>query len=181
MVVRVIVVDLGAGQWWKKLSFWSCWEKKCRGYIDADVTDSMIDQCGQYQVFRCDRLDRMGGGVCIMIDRAIKCIRLVLSGADQSLLIKSGCDLICLDLLNSNTKYRFILTYRPPNLPDLIPATIALRDLLCNLSATNVTSFILGDFNLPSIDWSNNFAKPDGVHNVLLEFFNDIGLDTICS
>ena len=33
MVVRVIVVDLGAGQWGKKMSFWSCWEKKCRGYI----------------------------------------------------------------------------------------------------------------------------------------------------
>jgi hypothetical protein len=27
MVVRVIAVDLGVCQWWKKMSFWSYWEK----------------------------------------------------------------------------------------------------------------------------------------------------------
>ena len=34
---------------------------------------------------------------------------------------------------------------------------------------------ILGDFNLPYIDWSNNYARNDGVHNVLLECFLNLG------
>ena len=107
----------------------------------------MIDQNGRYQVFRSDLI----------------------------LLAKSKCDLICLDAFIAVTKYRVILVYRPPNSSyeksELIPGVSSLNDLLYNLSNVNVATVILGDFNLPYINWSNNHARNDGVHNVLLECF----------
>ena len=145
-------------------------------WFNNEVTDSMFDQHGRYQIFRCDRPDRVGGGVCAMIEKGIKCTRLTLSDTDQSLLLSSKCELICLDVFISDSKCRIILTYRPPNIPDSTQAAIALCDLLYNLSKTNVTSIILGDFNLPLIDWANNYTKSDGVHDILYDCFLNLGL-----
>ena len=77
-------------------------------WFNNELTDSMFDQHGRCQIFRCDRPDRVGGGVCAMIEKGIKCTRLTLSDTDQSLLLGSKCELICLNVFISDSKYLFI-------------------------------------------------------------------------
>ena len=109
---------------------------------------------------------------------------MTLSTTDQALLANSECDLICLDVFIAVTKYRVILVYRPPNSSyeksELIPGVSFLRDLLYNLTNVNAATVILGDFNLPYINWSNNHARNDGVHNILLECFLNLDLLNLC-
>ncbi|MFZ2539604.1 MAG: hypothetical protein WAX04_11970, partial [Oscillospiraceae bacterium] len=72
---------------------------------------STIDQNKRFEVFRSDRLDRVGGGVCIMVVNDFRCSRVTLSNDDQNLLTISQCDLICLDVFISCIKYRLILVF----------------------------------------------------------------------
>ena len=75
----------------------------------------MLDPSHLYQIFRHDRSNRVGGGVCVMVANAIKCVKLSLSPVDENLLIHSDCELICLDMFLSGYKQRTILVYRPPS------------------------------------------------------------------
>ena len=94
---------------------------------------------------------------------------------------QSCCELVGLDVLLSNVKYRFILLYRPPNTSfktgELQYATKSLSTLLYNLTHNHATSVFLGDFNLPCIDWnSNSTMTNDFVHNCLFYCFSNLGL-----
>ena len=77
-------------------------------------------------------------------------------------------------------KFRLILIYCPPNTSfekhNLAIATKSLCDLIYKLFHSPTTTFILGDFNLPYIDWASNDATNDGVHNILLDCFLNLGL-----
>ena len=60
-------------------------------WLDSSVTDTMLDPSHLYQIFRHDRSNRVGGGVCVMVANAIKCVKLSLSYVDENLLIHSDC------------------------------------------------------------------------------------------
>ena len=69
-------------------------------------------------------------------------------------------------------KYRIIIVYRPPNSSnesraDLLFGATSLCKLLNNLCHSHATTSVLGDFNLPDINWSANIPKYDGVHDRL--------------
>ena len=149
-------------------------------WLTDDVTDPMIDQNNRYQVFRNDRKAQVGGGVCALIVKSINCTRLSLSETDQAVLIKSKCELLCLDISTASTKFRLILTYRPPNSSFdkhiLAVATQSLCDLIYTLFHSHATTLIMGDFNLPYIDWASNAARNDGVHNIMLDCFLNLGI-----
>ena len=85
------------------------------------------------------------------------------------------------DIIVSGSKYRIILVYRPPSTSidqtKLFIAIKSLVDLLYNLSHPKATTVILGDLNLPSIDWQSCTARNDGVSNLFLEFCLNTGLN----
>ena len=141
----------------------------------------MVVKDYNYYLLRSDRLSRVGGGVCALVAKDFRHIRLDLSTNDQLLFSESRCELICFDRIFPGIKYRIIRVYRPPNnsyenKTELIHATISLSKLLNNLYHAHATTLILGDFNLPNIDWCDNIAKDDDVHNLLLNCFLDLGL-----
>ena len=153
-------------------------------WLDASVTDSMLDPSHIYQIFRHDRSNRVGGGVCALVANTIRCVKLSLTTANTDLLIHSDCDLLCLDVFLSGVKQRIILVYRPPsssfNREDLLPKTNSLIKLLSNLIDSHNTTFILGDFNLPKIDWSTHVCAVDGVHNIIHELLKQLRFYSIC-
>ena len=109
----------------------------------------MLDPENRFHVFRRDRLDRSGGGVCALISNSIKCCLndFYISG-DLNL-----CEYICIDAQLNATKYRFIVTYSPPhscfkNRVELVKHTQSLSQLIEQLSDnTNFTTVVVGDFN----------------------------------
>ena len=141
----------------------------------------MIINNYNYEVFRNDRSCSIGGGSCILAMKCgpVKCSRVTLSPYANSLLIQSRCELVCLNICYFNSKFRIILVYRPPksSFPDsssLLNSSIALSNLLDNLCNIKMSCIILGDFNLPDVDWSSGFSHTQATQG-LLDFFSNHG------
>ena len=52
----------------------------------------------------------------------------------------------------------------------------ALTQALSLLSAPRDTTFILGDFNLPDIDWANHITIHDGVDDIFMNCMSTLGM-----
>ena len=72
------------------------------------------------------------------------------------------------------------LVYRPPNScfdsRELPTCTLALHDLVINIAEPNCMNVLLGDFNLPDMNWMIPEAKLDGIHDLLLNCFSSLGM-----
>ena len=102
----------------------------------------------------------------------LRCHRVNLPPNLELLLQNSGTELVCLDLFMSRIKYRFINVYRPPNLTTV--QVVALTKLLSDLSDPSCTCTILGDFNLPKINWLKSETVIDGIHNVIFDCMSSL-------
>ena len=99
-----------------------------------------------YTVIRCDRFSRDGGSVCIYLRNSISfktCLQFS----------NSISDLLILSL--QNPSLIIIIVYRPPSCPVNYFKEISLKfiHMLCHFPPPNI--ILLGDFNLPEINWSS--------------------------
>ena len=88
---------------------------------------------------------------------------------------------LCITIIHnaSNFRLKFLLVYKPPiKLSSIVEKSraTALTKILhshCNDTTFNI---VLGDFNLPDIDWFANYSKLDGIHDVVHNCFSTLGL-----
>ena len=117
-------------------------------YLTSDDTSAKyLAGCGDvYDLFRCDRTSRAGGGVAVYCKRCLNPVRLAVPDTFSNL------EAVCIDL-NINHNTRILCIYRPPNCNSLY------SDNLCELITYFVSGsdniVIFGDFNLPDIQWSS--------------------------
>jgi len=104
-----------------------------------------------YSVYRSDRHNSQGGGVCILTrDESIKSLLVTV------LINSEAFELVAIDVLNLDAPFRIVTVYRPP-VSDSDP--IALHDIkvliecLQQLSDVDSTVVINGNFNLANINW----------------------------
>ena len=137
----------------------------------------MLDLHSVFSVFRCDRKNgRLGGGSCALVPIGLKAVQVSYSLSEEKLLDSCcNCDVLTLDLNYNCNKVRFILIYRPPSTSGM--ESIALSNLVSSLYETGCTNVILGDLNLPEINWETLETKLDGVHDVMLDCFSSLGLN----
>ena len=139
------------------------------------IVERPLDPHQSFHIFRDDRANRTGGGVCALIPKSIRCSEHVLNANERELILKTGSELICIDAQLGQSKFRFILVYRPPacsiTQAELTAKTSNLKSLLSCLIHPSCNSIILGDFNLPKIKWSTLEYPLDGVHDILFELF----------
>ena len=79
---------------------------------------------------------------------------------------------VCKVILNNCQLLKICSFYRPPN------KDIQSIDNLCNLftTITNVPTWLIGDLNLPSIDWANNSsAYPLILGDTMINFVQEYG------
>ena len=122
----------------------------------SSVPNSFLDPCGSFTVLRCDRPgDVRGGGTCAFIPRSWRCSQVDI---DKTRIASSGCELVCFDINLVQYKLRFFVIYRPPGSKFSSESNRSnmtkLTEILFDYVDPRITHFILGDFNLPSIDWS---------------------------
>ena len=79
--------------------------------------------------------------------------------------MNSGCEIVCVDVTLVISKHRFIVVYRPPNNNNF--QTAALANLIVNLTHPVYNTIIVGDFNLPKIDWGKNEFPSDVIYDSL--------------
>lgn len=137
-------------------------------WLNSSVLDSKLVPPG-YTVYRRDREDviggKVGGGVALFIkDSIFSCRRKDLEPSSEEVVI---CEL----RPKKHSKVGRILVYRPPSADEAI-FTQNIESVLKSAQSHFDSLCILGDFNLPTIDWtsySSNSDKCNAFCNIITE------------
>lgn len=132
-------------------------------WLSSNINDSFVCSNNFYNIFRCDRNKKKGGGVAAFLDRSITCFSVNFNAI-------SGVDMLVIDIFSKNNgQIRIILVYIPPQLTKKPNIMIALCNELTMLSSVNYNVIICGDFNMPGICWSD-MCSANNVENIFLDF-----------
>ena len=107
--------------------------------------------------------------------------RIPMSSDCEVLCSDSGCDILHFVILLKHVKFRIISLYRPPCSSRNPTSSASLVKLLSTLVDPHLinTTIILGDFNLPFIDWSNSCARSDGIHDSIFNCLSVLGMSQL--
>jgi hypothetical protein len=143
-------------------------------WLNNEITDSMLVPSNRFHVVRTDRSGRIGGGVCALVSKHFNV---------APLQIVERVEVAAFDIIFPSTciKYRFIVCYRPPYYDSdalsyrYLNAFINCLESLCDV---NYNIFIVGDFNMPDVNWSDLVSKGNHVNfsSMMLDFVCDNGL-----
>jgi hypothetical protein len=136
----------------------------CESWLNNTVTDGMLDPHCWFNIVRCDRLLRQGGGVAVFLKRSIQFQQIILDTSSNEL------EIIVLDITVQNP-LRLIVVYIPPQ--DYVKCS-AFSKLLTNLCDVNFTCVICGDLNLANVNW-DLFTSPCRLSQPLLDLFLNNG------
>jgi len=125
--------------------------------------DSLIAD-NSYSIFRHDRNDSLGGGVCLIArNAAVKTVRVDIAAQYADL------DIVCVDIIvgAKSPPIRIIVGYRPPCSDtdvDAINSTKHMIDCLETLCEVDMSVVVVGDFNFPKLDWTTLQFITDNNH-----------------
>ena len=77
-------------------------------WLNTYIRNGMIDPRGMYSIYRCDRHDRVGGGVLSLVSKHFHYYQISIS--QQFSLVETNC----FEVVTSLDTFRFIMIYRPP-------------------------------------------------------------------
>lgn len=139
-------------------------------WLTDTVSNAMIDPKGLFSVFRHDRNDRAGGGVCILV--RLPLFANLVDCNSNSLI---DCELICIDLLNVSSKVRIINIYRPGCNSE--NGFTSMQTLLVTLNEVCISqsTIICGDFNCPGINWEQNCVRGNRTERLFYDAISDLG------
>lgn len=129
--------------------------------IDSEFLDSEITRGLDYNIWRKDR-NKFGGGILLLISSAIM--------ADfPAANTRCTTELLFVDLTFRNFSLRIAVTYLPPHC-DAFQGAIVDDLTILGQSAEEVV--LIGDFNMPDVDWSV-YSSNVAMHRLLvLELLN---------
>ena len=137
-------------------------------WLNTKASDSLLLHDMPYTLVRCDRNKRQGGGCCIFIANHL-----------PFKIISTVCifdtNVTCIDLLDISTlnSFRIINIYIPPNFRNIINFNSFL-DILAEFIEIDFPFLIIGDFNVPKIDWShsinNNKFPTSSTEKAIIDF-----------
>ena len=144
-------------------------------WLSDSIPDTMLINTNQYHVFRRDRTSSTGGGVCAFVDKKFTVYEVE---------VKQNVELVAFDMVFSDIKYRFIVCYRKPSYDALAREyMVTLISCLSTLCSVNYSVTLIGDFNLPNVNWndSSTTALSDEVHIPFIEFTREFGFEQYVS
>jgi len=140
-------------------------------WLDSSIPDNILNLQND-QIFRKDRVSKKGGGVMILVNNRFP-------ACERSLDLQNPLlsEIVCVDVVLGGMKYCFMTVYRRPGYS-------VNHSIDCNYLKNYITGHLrsrdnqvlVGDFNVPHIDWSSLTCPSDGVHDVMLDCFLDASL-----
>ena len=144
-------------------------------WLHPQMSINFLDVDSKYNIFHRDR-DSHGGGVCLLVSNSIKCVSV---SFDLDL---PGCEMLCVDLVTHDGHLRLVVCYRSTSLAhQSLETNFRLINCLNKLCNVKHTCLLMGDFNLPKINWCTNFVKTDAIHEAFYEYFSSAGLTQLVS
>lgn len=138
-------------------------------WLSQDIPSSLVCP-SDYNAVRFDRSTK-GGGVIVFIR---KLLNFTLVNIPTEF---SNIEIVCFDINLHNVSSRIIAYYRPPGYGhDALTYATNSVTLLKKLCSTHSDIYLLGDFNLPDIDWSMYHSPNNSVYNEFMNFINSYGL-----
>ena len=113
-------------------------------WLSKDIADSeLLVHFPGYDLFRSDRINRGGGGVCIFLKEG-------LGGECLGSFDNGVCELLLVQIHSLNTV--IALVYRPPDtrLAEFTPILNEIEVVMSSLSLPSPIMVLCGDFNFPS-------------------------------
>ena len=123
----------------------------------------------EYTANRWDRPSR-GGGVAFIIKKNIPFKPIAIPTEFQNI------EITCIDVLLHTGPYRLITFYRRGGF-DIIAEQYTKDSIMCIkfLSSVKYRVCLMGDFNLPGINWKRYSAPKNTIYDLFLELFDDLG------
>jgi hypothetical protein len=117
-------------------------------------------------------LNAAAGGVCIFVSN-----KLISSCINIDYAFFNDAEIVACSLVINDNKFSIVCAYIPPNLINehFISSINCIRSVLY----VDISCFILGDFNLPHIDWSNIIFPRDFKCQALFNLYTDFGLSQL--
>ena len=127
----------------------------CETFLTDEISDNEL-MIPDFTITRCDRRQRMGGGVCMYVKNSVNFTTCVSYS-------NSTCELLIVRL--HDPPLIIVLIYRPPscsteNFDDIINQ---VYQFIYSLATPLPNIIMLGDFNLPDVNWA---APNINCHNV---------------
>ena len=139
-------------------------------WLDSTCNDSMLVNNNAYSVIRHDRVSSLGGGVCVIYDNSLCCTQVVLPPKYIHL------EVLCVDVTLKCDVQRFILCYNPPSYTAESMADLcACLAILCDV---DYVCTVVGDFNLPMVNWLDLSVQPAKCAD-FINFVIDYGLSQL--
>ena len=139
-------------------------------WLTSDISNSLLDKYNEYNVYRVDR-DRRGGGVAIFCHRSLYSVQVFVNVSFLSL------EVINLRVSYGSTTFNFINVYRPPGVDDQSKIYMStLIDFLRQACSSKLFNILVGDFNLPGIDWLSGICPDDDIHSSFYDVVSELGL-----
>lgn len=136
-------------------------------WLKDNIPDNLVTITG-FDLFRSDRPDRKGGGVCVFVKNAIGGVRTIASVESDLLLTSNEIELIRLKIFINHVPLHFACIYKPPSCSE--GSNQELCDFIIQVSNLNLTTLMFGDFNYPDIEWHPN--TPRGSSNCAKNFLD---------
>ena len=117
-------------------------------HLNEKILDNEIN-IDKFNIVRCDRLIRQGGGVCLYVNQSAQ-FSMCVSYSNQT------CESLIVKI--HSPEIYVIIMYRPPDceLSEFEDVLNILISWIRSLSSPLPDIFLMGDFNFPSHDWAHN-------------------------
>jgi len=132
-------------------------------WLKPDILTSEIFPDNSYTVVRDDRTTSRGGGVLLAISNRFIC--------EELSELKTDCNIVWIKLNIKGSRSIYISSFYKPHEND----TASLDELWKSVKMIpkDAIIWILGDFNLPDIDWTNECIKDSCKHKSIYTDFMD--------
>ena len=137
-------------------------------WLNDSYPDSSFPCHSNYSIFRKDRKSSTGGGVALLVKNNISCCQIETDLLDP-------LEAIAVEVFCGDDVSFILLNVYKPNVSD----THLLRplfDALCYLRTLGKRLIVMGDFNLPDINWSTHSAPQAHLQDKFLDCFISNGL-----
>jgi len=147
----------------------------CESWLHEGICHGLLDPRNEYTIIRKDRLCTKGGGVCALIKHRHAVVPIDLPGKYSEL------EILVLDFVKFSPVLRVFVIYRPPHYYVKAVSYVRLLTECLNSYQSNKKNvhLIVGDLNLPYVNWNVFTGPSDDINSIILNFVIDNGYNQL--